>query len=126
MSRAIQGNVMRINDLPTTAWLPALAVLVICLLPLRGEGAAGIAVEGQVSAVVSDTSFQMLDGLITVDSSAARLEGIKSVSDIAVGMVIEAEGDLEPGGRIRATTIEFENEDDDGLQSEIEGGRLPD
>ena len=98
------------------------ALLLPGLLFAQSPPEPALEVEGFITSVDGET-LTLLDGLVAVNASGARLEvddheSTPALSDLQPGVFVSVEGDPGPDGLIHATVIEVEDEDP---ETEIEG-----
>ncbi len=105
-----------------TSSLLMAATIALISFALAQEPIDEVEVEGAISSV-STTSIELLDGLVTILTEGAVVEGEESeknfeLSDLRVGMAVEVQGKPGTGGMIDAIRITVE---DDEPEHEIEG-----
>jgi hypothetical protein len=88
-------------------------------MELEGEDGDDVELNGVVTAVNSDTAFEIGGHTVIITNSTSFKHG--NAGDIIVGIYLEAEGELNPRGELLADEIELGIDDDIGMEGRLEG-----
>ncbi|MGB5180162.1 MAG: DUF5666 domain-containing protein [Gammaproteobacteria bacterium] len=92
-------------------------------MDLEGDDGDDVGLNGIVTAVKSDTVFEIGGHTIIITNSTSVKHG--NADDIIVGIYLETEGELNANGELLADEIELGIDDDIGMEGSLEGVNGP-